>query len=145
MSHTPDPVTADPDRISFQVDGVELTDAGQLVVTGRWFGIRGRRFVRPTLTMTLPDGTERRALAELDHKPWAAEDGQPWLAAFAVDVKPEHTSSAELSVAPDIIVALDRAGATAVVPRRRRRPRILAPAQDAPYALASTSTSTSTS
>jgi hypothetical protein len=84
----------------------------RLEVAGCWFGVRGRRFVRPTLIVRR-DGTdgEGRALAELEHKPWAAQDGEPWIAAFALAVDPQDTGTEiELSVAPDITVTLSAAG-----------------------------------
>ena len=80
---------------------------GRVEVSGRWFGVRGRRFVRPTLTLTLgDDGPQQRWLADLEHKPWAALDGEPWMAAFPVDVELAGASSIELSVAPDIEIML---------------------------------------
>jgi hypothetical protein len=74
-------------------------------VAGRWFGVRGRRFVRPTLTL-LQKGAEVRSLADLEHKPWAAEDGEVWTAAFSVDKGLDGAREIELSVAPDIIIEL---------------------------------------
>lgn len=86
-------------------------DRGRLEVTGRWYGIRGRRFVRPTLTiMPTGESEEVRALAELEHKPWAAEDGEPWIASFECDASLVAASQIELSVAPDINIALRRPG-----------------------------------
>jgi hypothetical protein len=67
--------------------------------------VRGRRFVRPTLTLT-HKGTEVRALADLEHKPWAAEDGEVWRAAFNLDKGLDGAREIELSVAPDIVVEL---------------------------------------
>jgi hypothetical protein len=89
------------------VERLEAAGDGRVEVSGRWFGVRGRRFVRPTLTLTLGDGgPERRCLAALDHKPWAAQDGEPWMAAFPVDVELASASAIELSVAPDIEIVL---------------------------------------
>jgi hypothetical protein len=68
--------------------------------------VRGRRFVRPTLTIASGGGGERRGLADLDHKPWAAEDGDAWIAAFPIDIDLDETTEMELSVAPDIAVTL---------------------------------------
>jgi hypothetical protein len=51
-----------------------------------------------------------RALAELEHTPWAAEDGAVWVAAFGVSVDLDEAAEVQLSVAPDITVALRRAG-----------------------------------
>ncbi len=67
--------------------------------------MRGRRFVRPTLTLTHHDAPVR-ALAELEHKPWAAEDGEVWTAAFSIEEAFDEAREIELSVAPDIVVEL---------------------------------------
>ncbi|HXD64426.1 MAG TPA: hypothetical protein VNV17_07415 [Solirubrobacteraceae bacterium] len=74
-------------------------------MAGRWFGVRGRRFVRPTLTL-VHKGAAVRALADLEHKPWAAEDGEVWTAVFSVDKGLDGAREIELSVAPDIVVGL---------------------------------------
>jgi len=110
-------VTAD-----FELDRFEWTAPDRLEVSGRWFGVRGRRFVRPTLDVE-GAGDQRRLLAVLDHKPWAAEDGQPWIAAFRWEGGEVELSGAELAVAPDIAVALaspDRATVPAGEPRFER-------------------------
>jgi hypothetical protein len=88
------------------VERLAATEDGLVEVAGRWFGVRGRRFVRPALTLTLGDGPERRWLADLAHKPWDALDGEPWLAAFPIDVELAEASAIELSVAPDIEIML---------------------------------------
>jgi hypothetical protein len=107
------------ERITFELDHLGM-DAGRLLVSGRWYGVRGRRFVRPTLILTLrSDGSERRALADLDHKPWAAEDGELWISAFRIPVALEETASLELSVAPDVAVELTQAQASAKGRRAR--------------------------
>jgi hypothetical protein len=71
--------------------------------------VRGRRFVRPTLTISHKHA-DVRALADLEHKPWAAEDGEVWMAAFSVDEGLHGAREIELSVAPDIVVELRRKG-----------------------------------
>jgi hypothetical protein len=71
--------------------------------------VRGRRFVRPALILS-HKGTEVRALADLEHKPWAAQDGEVWTAAFSVDDGLTGAREIELSVAPDITVELRRKG-----------------------------------
>jgi hypothetical protein len=89
------------------VERLAATEDGLVEVYGRWYGVRGRRFVRPTLTLTLgDDGPQQRWLADLEHKPWAALDGEPWMAAFPVDVELAGASSIELCVAPDIEIML---------------------------------------
>jgi hypothetical protein len=105
-SQTPGAPTADPDRITFEVLRLTAGEAGRIELSGRWYGVRGRRFMRPALTMKV-DGTAVRSLADLEHKPWAAQDGEPWVAAFPADVDLGRATEIELSVAPDIIVALE--------------------------------------
>lgn len=81
---------------------------------GRWYGVRGRRFVRPALMLTTAgDDSEVRALAELDHKPWTAEEGEPWTAVFTVELDLGEVATMELTVAPDITVALNAGEAPA--------------------------------
>jgi len=100
-------MTPEDDGITFDVDRVSLGASGQIEVTGRWYGVRGRRFVRPSLTLSLrDDGGERRVLADLEHKPWAAQDGEAWFAAFPFDGELEVAERIELAVAPDITVEL---------------------------------------
>ena len=53
-SQTTDPRTAGQDPIAFAVERVALAQPGRLEVTGRWYGVRGRRFVRPEVI--LPSG-----------------------------------------------------------------------------------------
>src|SRR4051794_9748614 len=83
----------------FALESLEVED-DQLVVRGRWHGVTGRRFVRPALRL---DG-RRRVIASLEHKPWAAEEGEPWIAAFPHSG--DDFASAALEVAPDVTVAL---------------------------------------
>ena len=45
--------------VTFEVERFEPRGADQLMLSGRWFGLRGRRFVRPTLT--LGTGSSRSA------------------------------------------------------------------------------------
>jgi hypothetical protein len=75
-------------------------------IRGRWYGVRGRRFVRPALILHGSEGPARRILAELDDKPWAALDGEPWQVTFPLDEALAPSVTLELSVAPDIAVTL---------------------------------------
>ena len=95
---------AAPPGVSFEVDRFAWTD-GRLEVSGRWYGIRGRRFLRPTLDVEV-DGSPRRMLAVLEHKPWAADDGEEWVAAFDWSGDPVALAVAELAVAPELAVVL---------------------------------------
>ena len=107
MSRALEPVSR-AGRVLFELDRFELVD-DRYELTGRWSGVRGRRFIRPTL-MLIDEGHPVRLLADLTHKPWAAEDGEPWEAAFPCRITPGEVLEAELSVAPDITVALATPG-----------------------------------
>ena len=91
--------------VAFELDRFEMADGDRFEVNGRWFGVRGRRFMRPSLTL-VADEEQRRLLADLEHKPWAAEDGQPWEAKFPYDEADAGWVEAELNVAPDITIRL---------------------------------------
>jgi hypothetical protein len=118
MAKVSEPAVTD-DDIFFELERFEPS-GGRLTLSGRWFGVRGRRFVRPTLTLAVA-GERMRALADLDDKPWPAEDGQPWQASFPWS-KTGTVEEPELSVASDITIPLPAPGA------RRARARRL-PAQ----------------
>lgn len=89
----------------FELGRFELVGGQRCEVEGRWLGIRGRRFMRPALNVVV-DGQETRLLADLAHKPWAAEDGESWIAAFPYSLSSQDIAEAELTVAPDITIAL---------------------------------------
>ena len=91
--------------VSFEVERFEWVDGDRLQVTGRWYGLRGHRFVRPVLMVQAGD-EQRRMLALLEHKPWAADDGEEWTAAFPWEGEPLELTSAELAVAPSLAVDL---------------------------------------
>src|SRR5437879_11596429 len=90
---------------SFEVERFELGPDACLEIHGRWFGVHGRRFMRPTLT-AVAGGRQHRLLAVLDHKPWVAEEGEAWRAAFPWSTDPAPLLEAELTVAPDVTVPL---------------------------------------
>src|ERR1700739_2543393 len=110
MAEAVEPATTGPSGVAFELGRFEMPEKHRREVNGRWFGVRGRRFIRPSLTL-VADEEQRRLLADLDHKPWAAEDGQPWEATFPYDEPEDHWLEAELSVAPDITVTLPLPGA----------------------------------
>jgi prefoldin subunit 5 len=91
--------------VSFELDEFRLVGTDRLELTGRWFGVRGRRFVRPMLTL-LVGGESQRSLADLEHKPWAAVEGEPWTAAFGLEADPAELEAVELAVAPDVTLTL---------------------------------------
>lgn len=117
-------MSPDGGRVAFQLERFELSGDDRLEVAGRWFGVRGLRFVRPSLTVHTDEG-ERSLLALLEHKPWAVEEGHAWVAAFPWEGASPDPDQAELAVAPSVVVTLtERAtgnadtGATAAAPRR---------------------------
>ena len=94
-----------PPVVAFEVESFGWAASGRLEVTGRWFGLRGHRFMRPALMVETTD-QRRRLLALLEHKPWAADGGELWIAAFAWDGEPVELTTAELSVAPSVAIEL---------------------------------------
>ncbi len=90
---------------SFEVERFALAGDDCLEVRGRWFGVRGRRFVRPALT-AVAEGRKQRILAALEQKPWSAEEGEDWIAVFPFDTDPADLIEPELTVAPDVTVPL---------------------------------------
>jgi hypothetical protein len=101
-------------RVAFEVSRFEVVGEW-CQVEGQWFGVRGRRFMRPALTVAV-DGRPVRLLADLADKPWAAEDGEPWKATFPYTITGDQSGEAELTVAPDVTITLpvpDRRGGAA--------------------------------
>src|SRR6185437_13697571 len=102
MSKTLVPLASGSSDVVFELERFELSGEDRLELSGRWFG-------RPTLTL-VADGENYRALADLVHKPWAAEDGEPWEAAFVCGLGGAEVVDAELTVTPDITVSLPAFG-----------------------------------
>lgn len=92
-------------RVTFEVERFGWVTDDRLELAGRWYGLRGHRFLRPTLDVEV-DGHHRRLLALLEHKPWAADDGDEWVAAFSWQGEPVHVPGAELAVGPDLTIEL---------------------------------------
>jgi hypothetical protein len=109
-----------------EVERFEWTTPDRIELTGVWSGVRGRRFIRPTLVL-FADGERRRLLALLEHKPWSADDGADWTAAFAWDGEPVKADRAELHVATGIDLELPPPRhAPGKAPPRRFRHRAVA-------------------
>ena len=119
--------------VAFELERFEWVADDRIELVGRWSGLRGHRFLRPTLDVVV-DGERRRMLAVLEHKPWAAESGEEWVAAFTWRGDRTTFEEAELTVSPDLAVELPSAGgsartspkkkaAGAVDSRPARRPR----------------------
>src|SRR5918999_2923718 len=99
-------------EVDFDLERFERTADDRIEVSGRWYGLRGRRFVRPVLNLNA-DGSRRRAIALLEHKPWAADDGKTWLAAFRWPDGAGEIQGAELEVGPGLVVELPAPGGKA--------------------------------
>jgi hypothetical protein len=106
---------------SFTVERFEPVGE-RLEVAGHWRGLRGRRFVRPVLWLHSGD-SRRRLVAVLDHKPWAADDGGVWIAAFVWDGGKIVADRAELEVGSEMVVELPLPGARKkAAPAQKRKP-----------------------
>jgi hypothetical protein len=91
--------------VAFDVERFEWTAVDRLEVRGRWTGVRGRRFMRPSLNVDIARG-RRRLIALLEHKPWAAGDGEAWVAAFPWDGERGDVGPAVLEVGAGLSVPL---------------------------------------
>ena len=116
-----DPTRGATAEVAFEAERVGWPSPDRLEVVGRWFGVRGLRFIRPTLYVDA-DGEPRRLLAVLDHKPWAVEDGAEWIAAFPWKGEPVDLAGSELTVGPGIAVELAPSGKRQSGGRRFARP-----------------------
>ena len=120
---TLEPVQGGTGEIAFELERYEFKGDDRVEISGRWSGVRGRRFIRPTLTV-MTGGRGSRALADLEHKPWAPEEGKLWMAAFSCTVEDATALEAELNVAPDITITLPAPGdAAASGAKRAKRER----------------------
>jgi len=118
-------------EVDFELERFERTGEDRIEIAGRWYGLRGRRFVRPVLNLHMGGGSRRRAIALLEHKPWAADDGETWLAAFAWPQGAGDVEGAELEVGPGLIVDLPAPGGK---PHSQGRVSALRPHAPAPMA-----------
>ena len=103
-----------------------VVEGDQFVVRGRWSGVRGMRFMRPTLVIG-----GRPLLATLEHKPWAPES-DPWVAAFPWPGGKADLKTMALAVAPSITVALVPGGKVPAEKAAAKKPAAAKPepAQD---------------
>ena len=100
---------------AFVVERFNVSD-GRVEVAGHWRHVRGRRFVRPVLWLQKGE-SRKRLVAVLDHKPWAADDGEPWLAAFKWEGGKLDVDRAELEVGRELVVELPVPGGRTPKPR----------------------------
>jgi hypothetical protein len=89
------------DDLTFEIERLEISE-GCLVISGHWSGVRGMRFVRPTLV-----AGGRRVLATLEHKPWTPTPGRAWTVAFPWRDGDLDLEGLSLAVAPSVAVTLD--------------------------------------
>jgi hypothetical protein len=90
--------------VTFEVERLER-DGDELIVSGHWSGLRGVRFVRPTLVIG-----DREVLATLEHKPWTPRADRAWTAAFPWKGRTPDASQLALAVAPSVTVPLGPPG-----------------------------------
>jgi hypothetical protein len=90
--------------VTFEVERLER-DGDKLIVSGHWSGLRGVRFVRPTLVIG-----DREVLATLEHKPWTPRADRAWTAAFPWKGRTPDASQLALAVAPSVTVPLGPPG-----------------------------------
>ncbi len=113
-------------ELGFEIERFEWIGEDRLEVTGRWFGVRGLRFMRPTLHVRLGE-RRRRLIALLDDKPWPADGDGPWIASFNWEGPQDGVTAARLEVAPDVVLDLPVPGGEAagrtLNPRPRARPK----------------------
>jgi hypothetical protein len=99
------PSTVETGAAIFELERFEWTAPDRLELTGVWMGLRARRFIRPTLVLDT-DAGRRRLLALLEHKPWSADDGADWIAAFAWTGEPAEVLGAQLNAASGVDIEL---------------------------------------
>jgi hypothetical protein len=80
-----------------EIERFEFATPERIEIVGYWTGLRGRRFMRPTLILK-GEGEPKRLLALLEHKPWSAVEGSEWIAAFKWEGDVVSFESAEMNV-----------------------------------------------
>ena len=109
------------DAAVLEVERFEWAGPDRIEIVGYWSGLRGRRFMRPTLVLRGEEAESKRLLAVLDHKPWAADDGEEWVAAFPWDGDIVKFDSAEMNVGSGIDLDLPAPRMRPGKPRRFRQ------------------------
>jgi len=90
---------------TFTLERFEWSDEGRIELAGVWNGVPGDTFARPALLMDV-EGKSRRVAALMDHKPWSAQEGERWEAAFKWEEEPAAIESVRLRVASGIELEL---------------------------------------
>ena len=116
--------TIAPEQTGFELERFQWSTPDRLEVEGRWFGVRGRRFVRPVLTVQV-NGRRKRLLALLEHKPWLPDEGEAWIAAFPWTGSHDGVGEGELEVGA---LTVDLPAPGGARRSRRRKPAAKPPA-----------------
>jgi hypothetical protein len=126
------------DAAVLEIERFEWVTPERIEIVGYWSGLRGRRFMRPTLVLK-GESEPKRLLATLEHKPWSADEGEEWIAAFTWQGDVVRFDSAEMNVGSGIDLELPPPRMRPGKPRRFRQrvvardaSRDAARAQDAP-------------
>jgi hypothetical protein len=109
------------DAAVLEIERFEWAGPDRIEIVGYWSGLRGRRFMRPTLVLRGEGAESKRLLAVLDHKPWAADDSEQWIAAFPWDGEIVKFDSAEMNVGSGIDLELPPPRMRPGKPRRFRQ------------------------
>jgi hypothetical protein len=113
--------TTTADAAVLEIERFEWAGPDRIEIVGYWSGLRGRRFMRPTLVLRGEGPESKRLLAVLDHKPWAAGDGEQWVAAFPWVGDVVRFDSAEMNVGSGIDLELPPPRMRPGKPRRFRQ------------------------
>jgi hypothetical protein len=108
------------DAAVLEIERFEWVTPERIEIAGYWSGLRGRRFMRPTLVLR-GEGETKRVLALLEHKPWTAAEGEEWIAAFAWNGDVVKFESAEMNVGSGIDLELPPPRMRPGKPRRFRQ------------------------
>jgi hypothetical protein len=104
-----------------EIERFEWTAPDRIEIAGTWSGLRGHRFIRPTLALKGGEDEPKRLLALLEHKPWPADDGADWIAAFPWEGPIVKFGSAELSLGTGFDLTLPPPRMRPGKPRRFRQ------------------------
>jgi hypothetical protein len=113
--------TTTADAAVLEIERFEWAGPDRIEIVGYWSGLRGRRFMRPTLMLRGEEAESKRLLAVLDHKPWAAGEGEQWVAAFPWDGDIVKFDAAEMNVGSGIDLELPPPRMRPGKPRRFRQ------------------------
>ena len=91
--------------MTFEVERFEWAADDRLEVVGRWFGLRGHRFLRPTLDVEVGGRAPAHAGCARAQA-MGARGGRGMDRGLQLDRDPAKLDEAELTVSPDLAVQL---------------------------------------